>query len=177
MSENTSTEEPSSADNEVFSTSPATANSEKIESPATPASLKKKSPLPPAPTIPKDDAEVEEKIEQAELSAIESDTAPPSVPNVEAVPTPSGAVVGAVSLAAMCYAPTKRNSGSVILLQERLAELGFDDVRGDIRGWYHDHTKNAVAEWQKSNGLDSTGHLDMDQAKRVFAGTPIEVAV
>ena len=169
MSENTTSNEESSETTEVFTTSAV--EEVKAESP-TPSSLKKK-PAPPAPTIPKDD--VEDKIEHAELSSIEAGIAPAPVVEEEAVPSPDGEVN--VSMTALCWSPTKRNSGSVILLQERLAEVGYPDAKADMRGWYHDHTKQAVAEWQKANGLDATGLLDPDQAKRLFSGTPVVVGV
>lgn len=78
-----------------------------------------------------------------------------------------------VSVAALVYTSRKRNSVSVAVLQDRLAELDYADSRSDLRGWFFDGTKAAIEAWQKDNGLEATGSLDSDELEFLFHGTDV----
>ncbi len=80
-----------------------------------------------------------------------------------------------VSASALTYQDRRRNSVSVGILQDRLAELGFADARTDMRGWFHDGTRKAVEEWQRANGVEPSGLCDSVTVERLFAGTPARV--
>lgn len=74
---------------------------------------------------------------------------------------------GVVSASVLTYRETRRNSASVAVLQDRLAELGYADARADLRGWFHDGTRRAVEAWQSDNGGAPV--------VEIFAGTSVEV--
>jgi hypothetical protein len=80
-----------------------------------------------------------------------------------------------ITLSALAYSPRKRNSQSVALLQDRLAELGQKGVRADLRGWFHDNTQKALEGWQSENGKEVTGVCSEADAKALFAGTKVVV--
>jgi hypothetical protein len=80
-----------------------------------------------------------------------------------------------VSVAALVYSPRKRNSLSVVALQDRLTELNYAGARSDFRGWYHDGTRRALQEWQKDSDLEVTGECSLLDAEFLFDGTEVEL--
>lgn len=81
-----------------------------------------------------------------------------------------------ISKAALVYSERKRNSVSVGVLQDRLADLNYAGARADFRGWFHDGTKRAIEAWQKDNGLKVTGTCESDSdLKFLFDGTDVVV--
>lgn len=94
---------------------------------------------------------------------------------VEAEPVKAKADAVVISLSALAYSPRRRNSHSVSVLQDRLAELGQKGVRADLRGWFHDNTKAALADWQAEKGMEATGECSEADAKALFAGTKVVV--
>ena len=80
-----------------------------------------------------------------------------------------------VSIAALLYRAGRRNSLSVAVLQDRLADCNYGGVRADFRGWYHTHTRKAVEDWQRDNGLEVTGACTADDMAYLFDGTDIVI--
>lgn len=85
--------------------------------------------------------------------------------------------VGAVEvvLSALTYQASSRNSASVRVLQDRLAELGHGSVRRDRQGWLSDGTVEALREFQDEAGLEVTGEADHDTVVAVLKGTKAKV--
>jgi len=75
-----------------------------------------------------------------------------------------------VSLSALSYSDRKRNSLSVSVFQDRLAELGYASVRSDLRGWFHDGTRAAVKKWQEDSRAEVTGEVSLPNAEVIFRG-------
>lgn len=63
-----------------------------------------------------------------------------------------------------------RKSATVLHVQRRLGELGYTLALVDLDGWYGDHTKQSVAEYQKDEGLDVTGLMDSGTFESLFDG-------
>ena len=80
-----------------------------------------------------------------------------------------------VSITALSYRASRRNSMSVAVLQDRLADCNYGGVRADFRGWYHDYTRIAVEDWQRDNGLTVTGACTADDMAYLFDGTGIVI--
>ena len=80
-----------------------------------------------------------------------------------------------VVLSALTYQATSRNSASVRVLQDRLAELGHASVRRDRQGWLSDGTVEALCEFQAEAGLEATGEADRDTVVAVLKGTKAKV--
>ena len=107
---------------------------------------------------------------------VETSSAPEApAPKRKPAPAESSIASESVSASALVYRDRRRNSVSVGVLQDRLAELGFMDARTDIRGWFHDGTRKAVEEWQRANGVEPSGLCDSVTVERLFAGTPARV--
>lgn len=125
----------------------------------------------------------EEVAPEAKSATISQEPEPEPVLEVVAEPAPvvksrpkSNDLVGAVvSTSALVYRPSKRNSASVAVVQDRLVARGFGAARGDLRGWYHDGTRKAVAAFQKAEGLPETGECDRETLDALLAGTAAEV--
>ena len=139
--------------------------------------------------VPTMDSEnTEQSIEPDALIEISEDVVDaPSEPVVEnsveaiqePVPSVSGAAISkggvdAVLLSACVYKnPASRKSLTVHHLQRRLNELGYKDAYADKDGWYGDLTRDAVAAYQKDNGLavdGAVGIMDAATMKKIFAG-------
>jgi hypothetical protein len=82
-----------------------------------------------------------------------------------------------VVLSALTYQAASRNSASVRVLQDRLAELGHGSVRRDRQGWLSDGTVEALREFQAEAGLDATGEADQATVEAVLKGTKAKVVV
>jgi hypothetical protein len=80
-----------------------------------------------------------------------------------------------VVLNALTYQAFSRNSASVRVLQDRLAELGHGSVRRDRQGWLSDGTVEALREFQTEAGLEVTGEADHDTVVAVLKGTKAKV--
>lgn len=80
-----------------------------------------------------------------------------------------------VVLSALTYQASSRNSASVRVLQDRLAELGHGSVRRDRQGWLSDGTVEALREFQDASGLEATGEADRDTVEAVMKGTKAKV--
>lgn len=78
-----------------------------------------------------------------------------------------------VSLASIVYKDVKhRKSLSVHHVQRRLNEQGYPEAYADRDGFYGDLTRDAVARFQKDNGLVETGMVDADTLAKLFDGDP-----
>jgi peptidoglycan hydrolase-like protein with peptidoglycan-binding domain len=100
---------------------------------------------------------------------VESTPKPAAPTAPESVEAPSFTVQ--VILSAILHNPIRRNeSTSVIELQRRLRELGFDSVIGDKPGMYQDGTQIAVQQFQSKNRLEVTDVLNADTLKAIFKG-------
>jgi hypothetical protein len=95
------------------------------------------------------------------------------------VPAAHGAAISKegvddVLLSACIYKnPATRKSLSVHHLQRRLNELGYREAYSDKDGWYGDLTRDAVAAYQKDNGLavdGAVGSVDSATINKLFAG-------
>ena len=105
--------------------------------------------------------------EPFEPASTPSKPAAPTAP--ESVEAPSFTVQ--VILAAIVQNPIRRReSTSVIELQRRLRELGFNSVIGDKPGMYQDGTQIAVQQFQSKNRLEVTDVLNADTLKAIFKG-------
>lgn len=92
-------------------------------------------------------------------------------------PTESKIEAVEVVLSALTYQASSRNSASVRVLQDRLAELGHGSVRRDRQGWLSDGTVEALREFQEQAGLDATGEADQATVEAVLKGTKAKVVV
>jgi peptidoglycan hydrolase-like protein with peptidoglycan-binding domain len=94
-------------------------------------------------------------------------------------PTPAGPAVVSnndvddVVLAKIVYKNLyARKSLSVHHVQRRLIELGYAEAGKDKDGYYGDHTKTAVARFQKENKLEGEGMTDARTLILLFTGDP-----
>lgn len=117
-----------------------------------------------------------------EASAIgtESSSAPPPQSVADPAASPSPAPSGAAS-----PAPTETSgepptyeaveygeSGDAVLaMQKRLFELGY--LYEDYDGEYGDRTQQAVADFQRENGMEETGDADEETVARIFANNAV----
>jgi peptidoglycan hydrolase-like protein with peptidoglycan-binding domain len=76
-----------------------------------------------------------------------------------------------VSLSSVVYRKSRRNSASVAAVQDRLVALGFGAARSDLRGWFHEGTREAVAAFQKAEGMAETGEVDAATLDALLSGT------
>lgn len=77
-----------------------------------------------------------------------------------------------VSLSSLMFRKSRRNSASVAAVQDRLVALGYGAARSDLRGWFHEGTRQAVAEFQKNEGLGTVaGEVDSDTLDALLSGT------
>lgn len=126
-------------------------------------------------------------VEESAPSAVADAGKNPAIPEAE-IETPSKPATGkkkstpkidtdtvTVSITALTYRAGRRNSMSVAVLQDRLADCNYSGVRADFRGWYHDHTRAAVEAWQRDNGLEVTGACTADDMAYLFDGTDIVI--
>lgn len=65
-----------------------------------------------------------------------------------------------------------RKSLTVHHVQRRLIELGYTEVVAEKDGWYADATRDAVAKFQATIGVDATGIMDAATFTALFAGDP-----
>lgn len=122
--------------------------------------------------------EEEPEVEVVEIVEVVEEPKPKPKPSKSPKPSASerdgkGAVE--VSVTALTYSSRRRNSGSVAVLQDRLAALDYAPVRSDLRGWFHDGTKKALESWQKDSGLEVTGVCSQKDAEALFAGQNVEL--
>ena len=123
------------------------------------------------------DIQVDIEPEIAEQAVvIESVTVAPKTGNRQ--PSLPGAAVSGNAfdqvLLSSCVFKNKfaRKSLSIHHVQRRLAELGYPDAASDKDGWYGDLTASAVAVFQATEGLESTGVLDMATLNAIFHDDP-----
>lgn len=116
----------------------------------------------------------EATIEQhAELS-VEPVTAPEPKKSVSSAPKSEYAVVGngdrdEVALSKVVYKNlVSKKSLSVHHIQRRLNERGYTDAFLDKDGFYGDKTKDAMAKFQKDNGLSGDGFATLESLKSLF---------
>lgn len=117
-------------------------------------------------------SEPEPEVEPAPTPA--SISKPKRKPAAPSAPSAVGGVT--VSMAALVYHARSRNSASVAAVQDRLAELGHADARGDIRGWLSDGTVKALSEFQKASGMSVTGKADRETVEALMKGTGAEIS-
>lgn len=126
------------------------------------------------------EATSEEVVEVAEVVEEVKPAPTPVSVSPKRKPSKSSAVeskIGAVEvvLSALTYQASSRNSASVRVLQDRLAELGHGSVRRDRQGWLSDGTVEALREFQDASGLEATGEADRDTVEAVMKGTKAKV--
>lgn len=68
----------------------------------------------------------------------------------------------------------KQEGSGVVILQQRLADLGYLHFR--TTGYFGEMTKTAVQDFQKRNGLSRTGVLDADTYVKLFSRDAVRVA-
>lgn len=83
---------------------------------------------------------------------------------------------GEVVLKALVFEAPMRNSASVLLVQERLAELGHGAVRRDRPGWISQGTVEALKCFQGETGLDETGEADRETVEALMKGTKVKIS-
>lgn len=88
---------------------------------------------------------------------------------------PSSTLDGEVVLAALVFQAPMKNSMSVRLVQERLAELGCGAVRRDRPGWLSDGTVEALKCFQDEAGLEATGDADAATVEALMKGTKVKI--
>ena len=113
-----------------------------------------------------------EEVENKKLDAVE--VKPKPVEEKKAVVTPVVPTVD-VSLGALTYSPRKKRSMSVVVMQERLTELGYSGARADFSGWFSIGTRRAVEAWQKDNRLEVTGECSPVDMEFLFDGTNVVI--
>lgn len=138
----------------------------------------------PAPEMVKNLEVVEETSEEVSEVVVEAEVEKPkptpanvSSKRGKSSPKPAESKIGAVEvvLSALTFQASSRNSASVRVLQDRLAELGHGSVRKDRQGWLSDGTVEALREFQAEAGLDATGEADRDTVEAVMKGTKAKV--
>lgn len=80
-----------------------------------------------------------------------------------------------VRLSALVYNSNARNSVSVGLVQERLAELGFHEAKTDKYGWLSDGTMKSLADFAKTS-VEKTNPQDAELIGKLFRGTQVTIA-
>lgn len=129
-----------------------------------------------------DEATIKQHAETKEAPAVEVEEVTPAktekAPAVEkgqsSAPTSSYAVVGdgekdEVSLSKVSYKNiVQKKSLSVHHIQRRLNERGYTDAFLDKDGFYGDKTKDAMAEFQKDNGLSGDGFATLESIMSLF---------
>lgn len=132
--------------------------------------------VPEIEEVPEAEAAVEEIVveepvktpDYPEPAAVEAvDVVPPAA---AAPDVPSGTTL---KVSACVYSSMRKNSASVAVLQKRLSDVGYGFVRADLKGWFHDNTRAALARWQSDNGLDATGVCDFEDMQYLFDGTDV----
>lgn len=88
----------------------------------------------------------------------------------------SSALEGEIVMSALVFEAPMRNSASVRLLQERLAELGHGAVRRDRPGWLSDGTVEALKCFQEESSLEVTGEADSETVEALTKGTKVKVS-
>jgi hypothetical protein len=132
--------------------------------------------------VESEDVTVEVEVaEVVEVEVVEEPPKPKAKPKAEKTEQPKVEKVKTedaveVALAAMKYSARKRNSLSVSVLQDRLAELDYAGARSDLRGWFHDGTRAAVEKWQEDNRAEVTGEVSLSDAEGIFRGTGVKVS-
>lgn len=112
-----------------------------------------------------------EPVEEIEEAEVVEEVEPEPVA-VEADPEPEGPTV---SKAALKFSERRRNSVSVAVVQDRLRDMNYGAVRGDMRGHFHVRTREAIEAWQTDNGLEVTGELSDFDLEYLFDGTNVRV--
>jgi len=87
----------------------------------------------------------------------------------------SSKLEGEVVMSALVFQAPMKNSMSVRLVQERLAELGCGAVRRDRPGWLSDGTVEALKCFQDEAGLEATGDADAATVEALMKGTKVKV--
>lgn len=111
-----------------------------------------------------------EEVEEAEI--VEEVEPVPSARWLDPEPEPEGPTV---SKAALKFSERRRNSVSVAVVQDRLRDMNYGAVRGDMRGHFHVRTREAIEAWQTDNGLEVTGELSDFDLEYLFDGTNVRV--
>lgn len=90
-------------------------------------------------------------------------------------PSVSSDLEGDVLMKALVFEAPMRNSASVLLVQERLAELGHGAVRRDRPGWISKGTAEALRCFQDESGLDESGEADRKTVEALMKGTKVRI--
>lgn len=91
-------------------------------------------------------------------------------------PSTTSDVEGDVLMKALVFEAPMRNSASVLIVQERLAELGHGAVRRDRPGWISQGTVEALKCFQGEAGLDETGEADRETVEALMKGTKVKIS-
>lgn len=121
--------------------------------------------------------EVSEVVVETEIEKPKPTPVSVSPKRGKSTPKSTESKIGAVEIAisALTYQANSRNSASVRVLQDRLAELGHGSVRQDRQGWLSDGTVEALREFQAEAGLDVTGEADSETVEAVMKGTKAKI--
>lgn len=84
----------------------------------------------------------------------------------------SGVYVQMVALIPMGSA---RNSRSVISVQKRLMELGYELAGNDKSGHFGENTVSSLRDFQKDKRIESNDCADLETIKSLFSGTAVEI--
>jgi|AntAceMinimDraft_13_1070369.scaffolds.fasta_scaffold28151_1 peptidoglycan hydrolase-like protein with peptidoglycan-binding domain len=121
------------------------------------------------------DSEEIEEVEEVENKKLDTvEVKPKPVEEKKAVVGPVVPTVD-VSLGALTYSLRKKRSMSVVIMQERLTELGYSGARADFSGWFSTGTRRAVEAWQKDNRLEVTGECSPVDMEFLFDGTNVVI--
>lgn len=90
-------------------------------------------------------------------------------------PSVTSDVEGDVLMKALVFEAPMRNSASVLIVQERLAELGHGAVRRDRPGWISKGTAEALRCFQSESGLDESGEADRETVEALMKGTKVRI--
>lgn len=88
----------------------------------------------------------------------------------------SSSLEGDLFMQALVFQAPMKNSGSVRLLQERLAELNHGAVRRDKPGWLSEGTTEALKCFQGEAGLEETGEADRATVEALMKGTKVKIS-
>ena len=80
-----------------------------------------------------------------------------------------------VQMAALIPMGSARNSRSVISVQKRLMELGYELAGNDKSGYFGENTMLSLRDFQKDKRIESNHCADLETIKSLFSGTAVEI--
>ena len=80
-----------------------------------------------------------------------------------------------VQMVALIPMGSARNSRSVISVQKRLMELGYELAGNDKSGYFGENTMLSLRDFQKDKRIESNHCADLETIKSLFSGTAVEI--